>query len=92
MTDNFSQYQRMRNDGSSAQDVYLTARANGCDWPTCLRLLRSVFDLDFIQAKEITVVANQLGTSLSEYQGKFVDALEQVLNEGFSSEDSELPT
>ena len=51
----FIEYEAMRDQGLSKYAIYSVARANGLDLLNSLRMLRSLFDLDLIGAKEVTV-------------------------------------
>ena len=55
--DEWTKYQRLVDSGVSAHDVYLLAKDDGVDYVACIRLLRQLFDLDLMQAKEITIGA-----------------------------------
>lgn len=76
--DNFEKYEQLRLAYQSPAAIYLIAKADRLDFPASIRMLRQVFKLSLVEAKEVTVVATGLATSLSEYQGKFADALEEA--------------
>lgn len=84
--DNFDKYTQMRDQGTGVNTVYLTAKSDGLDLAACIRMLRQVFGLSFVEAKEVTVVANKLGKSLSDYQEKMIPNLERVLKENDEDE------
>lgn len=50
-------YEVMRDHGATASEVYLAARAEGMDEITSIRMLRSVFALSLLQAKDATLRA-----------------------------------
>jgi hypothetical protein len=79
MMDDFSRYERMRDAGAEPVLVYRSAQADGLDPVTRLRLLRRVYSLSLVQAKEISIVADNLAESLTEYQERFIGPLEEVL-------------
>jgi hypothetical protein len=81
MIEDFSIYEQMRTNGSSPQEVYLTAKSDGHNFMVCIRLLRRVFDLSVFEAKEVIVIGNEWGTSRNEYQGKIEDILEKYFEE-----------
>ena len=75
--DDFRKYEEMRRSGESPPEIYRTARADGLDSITLIRLLRTVCKLSLREAKEVTVVADGLGTSLSDYQEKLLPGVER---------------
>jgi hypothetical protein len=75
--DEFSKYESLREQGASPKDVYLTAKADGCDAITLLRVLRRLFALSIPQAKEVALIADHSANSLDEFQQKLVPGLEQ---------------
>jgi hypothetical protein len=77
--DDFRKYEQMRDEGSSPRDVYLTAKADGLDEITSLRLLRKVFALSLTGAKEVTIVASGAANSLEDFQEKWLPVVEQAL-------------
>lgn len=79
--DNFGKYEQMRDSGAAPQDVYRTAKADGLDPITVLRLLRRVFSLSLAQAKEATIAADGLAASLNDYQEQWIPVVEQALSE-----------
>lgn len=86
--DDFTKYASLREKGSSAHQAYLNARNDGLDTGACIRMLRSVYEVSFVEAKEITVQADGLGTSLDNYQEKLVPGLKKILEES-EEEDSQ---
>ena len=85
MHNDWSEYESLRNDGATPDDVYLKAKADGHDSLDCIRMLRAVFNLDLNRAKEITVQAEGTTQSLDDYQ----ETLLPVLEEAFKQLDSE---
>ena len=77
---NFSKYAQMRNAGANARAVYLAAKADGIDGVRCIRLLREVFHLSLVDAKEVTIVADNMDSYLNEYQGHLKTGLEKALD------------
>ena len=88
--DDFQRYEKMRDKGASPKEVYLAAKNDGLDWPALIRLLRKVFSLSFSQAKEVTIIGEGLASSLEEHEGKFLPALEKLL-ESRSKENNSKP-
>ena len=85
--DDFSKYEQMRAAGATAEQVYLAAERSGADFPCCLRLLRKVFGLSLVEAKEVSIVASGYASSLAEYQEGFVEPLKELLAERKRTED-----
>src|SRR5690349_676168 len=79
MADEFNKYQKMAKLGSSAKDVYLTARADGLNLIEALRCLREIFGLSLVDAKEISVTADGRYISLNDYQASLIPAIEKAL-------------
>jgi len=102
--DNFDKYYQMRDEGYNPQEVYLSALDDNLNTVACIRMLNNVFSLSITEAKEVTIIARKLGTSLNDYQEKFVPVLNElfdkyghilergVLNEDDFEEDSEVGT
>ena len=75
MADNFSEYERMRDAGSTAEQVYRAAVRDGIDSITRIRLIRAVFSLSLGQAKEVIVRADGQAESLDQHQERIANAL-----------------
>jgi hypothetical protein len=80
MGHDFSQYERMRDAGVEPVQVYRCAKADGLDEVTLIRLLRRVYHLSLVQAKEVSVIADDLAQSLTEFQERLIGPLEEALN------------
>jgi hypothetical protein len=80
MGDDFSRYERMRHSGAQPVLVYQTAKAAGFDPVTVFRLVRQVYSLSLVQAKEVSVITDDLAKSLSEHQERLIGPLEEALN------------
>jgi hypothetical protein len=78
--DDFTKYERMRDLGATPPVVYQQALANGVDRITVVRLLRSVFGLDLVQAKEAMAIGDG-AESLSEHQQTLVPGVEKATRE-----------
>ena len=74
MTDH-SKYEQMCDDGAKPQDVYAALKTDQYGQLDAIRVLRQVFDLSLVEAKEITVVGDGLAPTLSTYQGQLYDTL-----------------
>ncbi len=79
----------MRDAGLDAKTVYLTGKADRLDPITLIRMIRHVFQLSLVEAKEVKVVADGLANSLEEYQEKLIPGLEAALKEMEEWEESE---
>jgi hypothetical protein len=79
MSDDFSRYEAMRDAGAEPVLVYRSAKADGLDPVTLIRLLRRVYHLSLVEAKEVSIIADDLAGSLTEYQETFIGPLEEVL-------------
>ena len=77
MPDNFSKYMEMKENGASPHEVYYAAIKDMVDPITMYRLLRSVFHLSLIEAKEIIIVAEGEANSLLEHQDKIGEIMTQ---------------
>ena len=60
---------------------YRAMRADGLDRITCIRILRELFKLSLEGAKEVTVVADGLATSLGEHEARLVEEVTQAIEE-----------
>jgi ribosomal protein L7/L12 len=80
----FERYEVMRERGATPAEVYIAAKAVGEDDVTCIRLLRAVFNLSIVEAKEVTV-----GASLHEHQSGLAPALEEALRDDPDQDDSD---
>ncbi|MBI1281909.1 MAG: WecB/TagA/CpsF family glycosyltransferase [Anaerolineaceae bacterium] len=76
----YSKYEKMRDAGASPKEVYLAAKADKFKYAELIKLLRRVFDLSLVQAKEITVVSEGWADSLEKYQERFIPTLETSLD------------
>jgi hypothetical protein len=76
--DDFSKYQHLKDIGEKAQRVFDIAIGDGLDRITAIRMLRHVFDLDLIGAKEVLARA-EWAERLDELQAGLVEALEEAL-------------
>jgi hypothetical protein len=57
MADNFASYDRMRAHGLDPVQVYRQAEQDGLDKATRIRMIRCVFAMDFVSAKDVMVKA-----------------------------------
>jgi hypothetical protein len=73
LQDDFSKYHAMKAAGASPDEVYQVAARDGIDFATMFRLIRSVFALSFVEAKEVIVIGQGWASSLKEYQDQIAD-------------------
>jgi hypothetical protein len=78
-TGDFRRYGAMRDSGASPEVVCRSAIADGHDPVTLIRLLRWVFQLSLVKAKEVRVRGEGLAGTLAEYQEKLVEPLRIAL-------------
>jgi hypothetical protein len=71
-------YVALRNNHANSQEVYLAAKSDGNSLIHCLMILREVFNLSVVEAKEVYVIAEG-AASLEEHQAKLTPALEEAL-------------
>lgn len=74
-------YHTLREQGASPEQVYRIARADGLSAIDLMGMLRLVFDLSLIEAKEVYVKCEMGAASLTEYQGRFVETLKDLLED-----------
>jgi hypothetical protein len=91
MKDDFSHYESMRDAGAEPVVVYQSAKLDGFDPVTLIRLLRHVFQLSLVQAKEVTIIGDGLAESLAEYQARLIGPLGEAFNADIWSHGSKNP-
>ncbi len=82
--DNFDKYLSYCLDGMSAWEVYEIAKQDGLNFSKCIRMLRKLYNLSLIDAKEVIVTNNQGCESLTEFQEKLAPLIEAELNKNNS--------
>jgi hypothetical protein len=85
MTD-IAKYQGMHERGATPEEVYLAAKSDGFQLIDLLRILRQVFNLSLIEAKEVHVVAEGHANTLVEYENRIAEAIEKELSDNITSE------
>lgn len=65
-------YKKLARLDASPEEVFLAAKANGIGFIERLKLLRAVFGLSLVEAKEAWIRAEGLASTLSDYQEKFI--------------------
>ena len=76
--DDFTEYERMKSEGIDVQTVSRYAAKKGLDEFAQIRMLREVFGLSLLRAKEIEVCQEFGVRSLTEYQEKLFPALKEL--------------
>lgn len=79
--DDFKKYEILHNQGIMPLETCLLAKSDGLSLAERIRMLRSIFNLSLIQAKEIEVMASTGASSLLEHQEKLANTLNQILND-----------
>lgn len=79
--DGFQDYEELKIAGHDPAFVFNTAKADGVDDITMIRLLRQVFGLSLAEAKGVMVTAKGKGETLSEHQGKVAESVAKILDE-----------
>ena len=77
----YEKYEQMKADGSNANEVAAAATEDGLDAATTWKMLATVFDLSFVDAKEVWIQAKGIANSLAEYQEPLISELDVTLNE-----------
>ncbi|MEM8532636.1 MAG: hypothetical protein AAGF95_17460 [Chloroflexota bacterium] len=67
MSQHFEKYQHMHDAGASAAQIYLTAKEDGLNGITSIRLLRQICELSLTEAKEAMIIAEKRADSLDQY-------------------------
>jgi hypothetical protein len=70
--DDFDKYIRMRDQGTRPEQVYQTAKADGLDEITLIRLVRKVFNLSLGEAKRVSGVTDLLNAKQQVVPGASV--------------------
>jgi len=73
----FPEFEQMRAEGASAIDVFRKAKAEGRDDIVCIRMVRAVFGLSLLEAKEVLIIASGIATSLHEHEERLARELEE---------------
>ena len=78
--DNFEKYAICSSRGISAKKTYEIAKQDGLNFGECIRMLRQVYTLSLIDAKEVIVTVDEKVNSLAEFQEKLTPLVESELN------------
>lgn len=80
MTADYARYDEMRDAGASPEEVYSAAMVDGIDIQHILGLLRRVFALSLVEAKEVHIKAQGYANSLQEYQEQLLDIFQEEIS------------
>jgi len=72
-------YLRMRNSGSSPEHIYLALKADGVGEIESIRILRELFQLSMMEAKEVIVTTDLPVDSLEVYQEKIYPTVKRAI-------------
>lgn len=84
-----NEYRVLANQGNAAKDICRLAREAGLRDFDRIVLIRELFGLSLVEAKEMIIIADGLASSLSEYQERFIPALEEIIASGGLDEGNE---
>lgn len=85
----FKPYIRLRDQGHSAESVVKDARKNGLSGLDLYHMVWFVFNYSLTETKETILRSDGTADSLSEYQGRFVKAIEDVFEQLEDGENSD---
>ena len=77
MSDDFAKYETKKREGATAEQVFRAAARDGQDIITRIRMIRKVYNLSPMQAKEVLLRAEGVSTSLSEHQQRLAEQMTQ---------------
>jgi len=80
-------YVQMRDDGGEATEIYLAAKANGLSEMDCLIVLKQVFAISAVEAKEVSIKADNPNTTLADHQANIIEPLQQAIEEFLEDND-----
>jgi hypothetical protein len=76
-----TKFESMRDSGRGAKEAASVAIADGLNFVETIQMLHRVFNQDFVHAKEAWIQASGTASSLDEYQGRLVPAIDEALAE-----------
>ena len=77
----YRRFEAMRDSGCGPTEVTSAAIAEGFNFVDNLHMLRAVFNLELVHAKEAWIQANGFASSLDEYQECLIPEIERALAE-----------
>ncbi|MBX3084450.1 MAG: hypothetical protein KF716_22625 [Anaerolineae bacterium] len=78
MRGDLSKYQSLAASGASARSVFLASRSDRLNLIESIIILRKIFGLSLIEAKEVAVTADGVYTSIEDFQASLVPAIERA--------------
>lgn len=78
MKDDFTLFEKLKETGATPEIAVLKARGSGLDSFTQIRMLRGVFNLSVVEAKEIFTVAGTKIKNLNEHQEELLKPLQEA--------------
>lgn len=79
--DDGTEYEMLYATGVSPEELCLIAAHKSCSFASIIRMLRTVCDLSFIEAKEIWITSQEIASSVDDYQGCIAKNLEASIAE-----------
>jgi hypothetical protein len=79
MKDDFLMFQKLKDGGATAQTCLFEAQNSGLNGFAQIRMLRCVFNLSLVEAKEIYTLAGSKVESLNEHQGGLLSPLKTAI-------------
>jgi hypothetical protein len=76
--DRVDKYKKLAELGNTPEQVYLAAKRDGYKGFDLWFITGSVFRLNFIEMKEVSLRANGIANSLDEHQQSLIPALEEA--------------
>jgi ribosomal protein L7/L12 len=74
-------YSQMKTDGSTPFVVYVEADKDGVGAVEGIKLIRDLFGLSFVEAKEVMLIATGAATSLDQHMRRVAEGLKHAFNE-----------
>jgi hypothetical protein len=65
---NWHEYWHLKSQGYTPEQIYAQAQLDGVSFDGSIRLVRYLFDLDLVEAKEVMVRAKGWASRLAEHQ------------------------
>ncbi len=80
--DNIKKYEQLKTTGASPEEVYRIAEADGLNSIQRIKLVKQLYSLGLKEAKQVSIVASGVASSLDEHQSNLADALQEALDRG----------
>jgi ribosomal protein L7/L12 len=79
MRPEFGKYEEAMKAGATAQEIWRAAEVDGLDGVLRIRMIRKLFGLSVVEAKEVAAAAH--GESLSKQQAELLPAIQEALRD-----------